>query len=188
VRVLCATHRDLKEMVAEGTFREDLYYRLAVAQVRLPPLRERTEDIALLLPHFLERHGGGARSLDPEALAILQACSWPGTVRELENFVMNVLLFDRAGARVTAALVRRVLGEGGASGAGLAAAATRAADATADEPGAPTDGSFKERMARHERRLVHAALERAAGNKARAARELGVGVRTLYKMLERLGL
>jgi transcriptional regulator with GAF, ATPase, and Fis domain/tetratricopeptide (TPR) repeat protein len=199
VRVLCATHRDLKEMVVDGGFREDLYYRLAVAQVRLPPLRERSEDIALLLPHFLERHDGGVRSLDPEALALLQAHGWPGNVRELENFVMNLLLFDREGTRVTAALVRRVLGDAvagdaptlpssrsGDHGSG-ASDVPDVADA-ADAVDAAEAAGLKERMEAYERRLVREALERVGGNKARAARELGVGVRTLYKMLERLGL
>ncbi|MHC5209082.1 MAG: sigma 54-interacting transcriptional regulator [Planctomycetota bacterium] len=188
VRILCATHRDLKEMVGENTFREDLYYRLAVAQVRLPPLRDRAEDIALLMPHFLEQHGGGARSIDPEALAIMQACDWPGNVRELENFVMNLLLFDREGTRVTPALVRRVLGEGGAAPGGGGTTTGDVGEAAGPGGGEPSGGGLKDRLAEYERRLVSDALERAGGNKARAARELGVGVRTLYKMLERLGL
>jgi transcriptional regulator with GAF, ATPase, and Fis domain len=185
VRILCATHRDLKQMVADGGFREDLYYRMAVAQIRLPPLRDRAEDIALLLPHFLERHAGGVRSVDPEALAMLQAQAWPGNVRELENFVMNLMLFDRDGTCVTKALVRRVLGEVVSDPAGEASVAAGTRDAPVPEA---ADGGLKERLAEYERRLVTDALERAEGNKARAARELGVGVRTLYKMLERLGL
>ncbi|HZJ71789.1 MAG TPA: sigma-54 dependent transcriptional regulator, partial [Planctomycetota bacterium] len=176
VRVLCATHRDLKAMVAAGTFREDLYYRLAVAQIRLPPLRERPEDIALLVPYFLKRHGGAPREIDPEALALLSSRPWPGNVRELENFVMNLLLFDRQGSRLTADMVRRVLDVEGE-------APPAAAEEPADEP-----GGIKARLENYERRLIQQSLERAGGNKAKAARDLGIGVRTLYKMLDRLGL
>ncbi|HEX5009074.1 MAG TPA: sigma 54-interacting transcriptional regulator, partial [Planctomycetota bacterium] len=175
VRILCATHRDLRKLVAEGRFREDLYYRLAVAQIRLPPLRERGEDIALLLPHFLERHGGQARAVDPEALALLRGQGWPGNVRELENFAMNLLLFDREGTRVTAEQVRRLL----AAGTGEAPALPDAA---------PAGGALRERVDAYERRLIEEALARAGGSKSAAARDLGVGIRTLYKMLERLGI
>jgi transcriptional regulator with GAF, ATPase, and Fis domain/predicted negative regulator of RcsB-dependent stress response len=177
VRILAATHRDLTQMVAEQSFREDLYYRLAVAQIQLPPLRERTEDIALLLPHFLERHGGSARPIDPEALAILSARPWPGNVRELENFAMNLLLFDREGERVSAPLVRRLL-----AGAGEGVPDISEADA-------PTDGgSLTDRVQAFERNQLLEALQTAGGNKTAAARALGIGVRTLYKKLERVGL
>ena len=175
VRILCATHRDLRQWVAEKRFREDLYYRLAVVQIRLPPLRERGEDIALLLPHFLQRHGGAARAVDPEALALLRAQGWPGNVRELENFAMNLLLFDREGTRVTAEQVRRLL----AAGTGEVPAAPDPGDAS---------GSLKERLDAYERRLIEEALQRAGGSKSAAARDLGVGIRTLYKMLARLGI
>lgn len=176
VRILCATHRQLEVRVAEGSFREDLYYRLAVARVELPPLRERPEDLALLIPHFIERHGGRLRSLDPEALAQLEARPWPGNVRELENFVMNLLLFDREGERLSSELVRRLLGEA-ASGDGAAS-------------GAPAGGgsSLKARVEAYERAQILGALSAHEGNKAAAARALGVPVRSLYKMLERLDI
>jgi len=177
VRVLCATHRDLKALVAERAFREDLYFRLAVVKVQLPPLRERSEDIPLLLEHLLLRHGGIARTIEPEAQALLAAQPWPGNVRELENFSRNLLLFDREGTRVGAALVRRLLA---GSGAEVVPAAENAVE----------DGTLpiRERVEAFERRLVVDALGRAGGNKAQAARDLGLGIRTLYKMLERLGL
>jgi transcriptional regulator with GAF, ATPase, and Fis domain len=176
VRILCATHRDLKQLVGQGDFREDLYYRLAVAHIRVPPLRERSEDIALLLAHFLELHGGGTRSVDAEALALLRSQPWPGNVRELENLTRNLLLLDRTGRRVTAGQVRRLLGLQAPAGGG-------------DEDAEGIEGgTLKERLEDYERRLVASALELAGGNKAQAARDLGVGVRTLYKMLERLGL
>ncbi len=182
VRILCATHRDLSAMVAEGTFREDLFYRLAVARVRVPPLRERSEDIALLVPHFLAMHDGGERALQPEALRLLEGLPWPGNVRELENLVMNLLLLDREGGPITAGLVRRVTNGAPGGPAGPSAAG----DEAGDEAGA--EGSIRDRLTAYERSLVLSALRRTAGNKAQAAKELGVGVRTLYKMLARLGL
>jgi len=183
VRILCATHRDLQARVDSGDFREDLYYRLMVAHLDLPPLRDRSEDIALLLPHFLERHGAKAPGasvtrIDPEALALLEAQPWPGNVRELENFVMNLLLFAPAGDVVTAEHVRRVLGQRGGS-LGVAPAAPPSADG---------ELPLKARLEAYERAQVRAALDAADGNKTRAARQLGVGVRSLYKMIERLGL
>lgn len=177
VRILSSTHRDLKQMVADNTFREDLYYRLAVAQIQLPPLRDRTEDIALLLPHLLERHGGSARPVDPEALAILSGQQWPGNVRELENFAMNLLLFDREGERVTARLVRQLLAGSGQD----------ESDQVGGHEG--RDGlPLSERLLAYERDQLTAALLAAGGNKAAAARSLGIGIRTLYKKLERVGL
>ncbi len=173
VRILCATHRDLTQMVSEASFREDLYYRLAVAKIRLPPLKDRTEDIALLLPHFIEAHGGEARAVDPEALALLERHEWPGNIREFDNFVMNLLLLDRDGARLTPEHVRRVLGVGGAG---------RELEIE------PEGETLKARLEAFERVQVEQALARTGGNKSAAARELGVGIRTFYKMLARLGL
>src|SRR5262249_38528227 len=147
----CATHRDLKQMVAEKSFREDLYYRMAVAQIRLPPLRDRSEDLPPLLAHFVERHGGTPRAIDPEALALLAAQPWPGTVREFENFAMNLLLFDREGNRVGAAQVRRLLHGAGAATALPAAGEDGAAGETAD---AAAEGSLKQRLLEFERRQV----------------------------------
>ncbi len=182
VRILCATHRDLRQMVAEKSFREDLYYRMAVAFIQVPPLRDRTEDLPLLLEHFMERHGGTARDIEPEALALLAAQPWPGNVREFENLAMNLLLFDRDGTHVRAALVRRLLGAG--------AAGSEEPDVEdAGSAGAGSEsGSLKQRLVDFERHQVEAALVRAGGNKAQAARDLGVGIRTLYKILARLGL
>jgi DNA-binding NtrC family response regulator len=105
---------------------------------------------------------------------MLRAQPWKGNVRELENFAMNLLLFDREGTRVTGEQVARSLG-------------TAAAEAAAAAAG-PEAGSLSDRMVAHERALVEAALRRAGGNKAAAARELGVAIRTFYKVLDRLGL
>jgi transcriptional regulator with PAS, ATPase and Fis domain len=104
---------------------------------------------------------------------MLRAQPWPGNVRELENLSMNLLLFDKEGTRVTGEQVARLLGK-----------------AAAEVPSAsgPATGSLHQQVEAHERRLVQEALRRAGGNKAAAARELGVGIRTFYKILDRLGL
>jgi DNA-binding NtrC family response regulator len=131
VRVLAATHRDLSSMVEEGTFREDLLYRLAEVVVRLPPLREHREDIPLLASRILGQMGGPARSLSPAALAYLQAQTWPGNVRELRNTIRRAAALSRAAviersllasldqvrpSSLPPALVGQAAGEGGVDG------------------------------------------------------------------------
>src|SRR5690606_20744341 len=93
VRIIAATHRDLQQLIRKGLFREDLFYRLNVVPIRLPPLRERTEDIADLTRHFLEAaadEGLGLKSIDREALVELESYRWPGNVRELENLIRRI--------------------------------------------------------------------------------------------------
>ncbi|MFT7465230.1 MAG: two-component system response regulator AtoC, partial [Pseudohongiellaceae bacterium] len=183
VRILCATHRKLSEMVHGGDFREDLFFRLAVAQVELPPLRERVEDIAVLLPHLLERHGQLPRAIEPEALALIEAQPWPGNVRELENFVRTLLLFDSGAGVLSAEVVRRILGRGQLTQQVESVSAPRG-----ELPEVDGDMPLKARMEAFERSQIQEALSRSEGNKASAARDLGVSVRSFYKMLDRLGL
>ena len=95
VRVIAATHKDLGEMVKQGEFREDLYYRINVIRMQVPPLRERRDDLPILIDHFLRKHhreGQRARGLAPDALAILGAYAWPGNIRELENEIERLLV------------------------------------------------------------------------------------------------
>src|SRR5262249_8078462 len=94
VRIVAATHRDLPQQVRDGKFREDLYYRLNVIPVMVPPLRERREDIRPLVEHFIQKHGGGRRSwrVGAEVIDALAAYDWPGNVRELENVVQRALV------------------------------------------------------------------------------------------------
>ncbi len=183
VRILCATHRDLEALVQRGGFRQDLFFRLAVATVQLPPLRERPEDTGPLVEHFFQSHGGHGRKLSPEALSRLQRFGWPGNVRQLENVVRNLIMFAPEAEVVTLADVDRVL---------LGIAGGEAAPASSSGFGLPSDEAepmlWKERLEAWERENVAAALERAGGNKTKAAAILGVKVRTFYKMLERLGL
>ncbi|MCB9878590.1 MAG: sigma-54-dependent Fis family transcriptional regulator [Planctomycetes bacterium] len=164
VRFVAATHRDLLQAVGTGAFREDLYYRLAVLELTVAPLRERRADIEPLAVAFLQREAARAgRELRfaPSALARLQACDWPGNVRELENAVVRLAVLAD-GPEVTAADVD------GASFGGQAA-----------PPGAlPTL-----ELAKLEELAIDAALQRCHGNKTRAAAALGIALKTLYNKL-----
>lgn len=167
VRLLVATHRDLKARVERGTFRQDLYYRLNVVEVRLPPLRERREDILPLIEHFLEKHGEGeARSLSKAALARLVDFPWPGNVRQLENEVRRAL----------------VLGSYEISAADLSPEILEGSIAS------PQPVTLREKVDALERRLVTEALEEAAGNRTRAAQALGLSRYGLQKMIQRLSI
>jgi two-component system, NtrC family, response regulator AtoC len=173
VRFVAATHRDLEAMIAGGEFRQDLFYRLNVVPVWLPPLRERPEDIEPLARRFAEAaaraHVRPALELDAGAMDCLRRQRWPGNVRELVNFVERlVVLADTA--RVGADDVERELARGRMPS--LAAA----------------EGSLDERVRTSEREAIRDALQRAGGNRTLAARLLGVSRRTLYNKLEELGL
>ncbi|MBI4575245.1 MAG: sigma-54-dependent Fis family transcriptional regulator, partial [Planctomycetes bacterium] len=185
VRVLSATNRDLPRQVESGRFREDLYYRLAGVTVHLPPLRERREDIPILLRHFLETHarrtGGRVPEAAPEVLEALGRYAWPGNVRELENEVARMTLFR--GERITLAhLSPRVA-------ATLPPPATTGQTHTqAPPPGAvDAQGDLHEQVEAFERRVIATALASCEGNKSEAARRLGLSRRGLYKKLATLG-
>jgi two-component system response regulator HupR/HoxA len=188
VRILCATHRNLRARIETGDFREDLLYRLDVARIELPPLRDRPEDIELLVPHFLERHGAKNITLEPDALALLERLTWPGNVRELENFVMTLLLFGSENAGIDADIVRQVMRVRDAeeSVETVDLASPQAGSRAGGVSGEPVEGPLKARMEAFERAAIRDALVASDGNKAQAARALGVTVRSLYKMIERL--
>src|SRR5574342_599414 len=168
VRVVVATNQDLKKAIAEKRFREDLFYRLNVVPLRIPPLRERPEDIPLLAVHFLGRYNqrtGERKVLTPEALQRLTAHPWPGNVRELENMVEQAAALS-AGPEIRATDIRFE-----APGGPEAAAPTLAASVEAAE-----------------RRAIQAALARAGGDLSRVARELGISATTLWRKMKRLGV
>jgi DNA-binding NtrC family response regulator len=168
VRIIAATNQDLDRAVREGSFREDLYYRLNVIPIVLPPLRDRRTDIPLLVEHFIAKYAGGRpRSMSEQALKILMAYDWPGNVRELESVIERAL----------------ILGEGSAILPADLPASVRAGIATARgtmDFDIPDSGIDLEGL---ERSLMLKALEKASGNVTKAARLLGLSRRTLqYRM------
>ncbi|MFO0982263.1 MAG: sigma 54-interacting transcriptional regulator [Planctomycetota bacterium] len=177
VRIIGATNRNLKEMVKSHLFREDLYYRLAVHLVDLPPLRERREDVPLLVSHFMEKHaalaapGTARQRITAEAMEALQRYRWGGNVRELENEVRRLLTMT--GDKPTVELDD--LPDSIRSFRGTDAEAAFA-------------GTLKELVDRFERDQVVRALAACSGNKAAAARLLGMSTRNLFKKIEKFGL
>jgi transcriptional regulator with PAS, ATPase and Fis domain len=163
VRVIAATNRDLRQMVANGRFQEDLYYRLNVIPIAIPPLREHREDIPVLVEHFIRKHSqrAGKRidGIDDEALAALQAYDWPGNVRELENTLERAIVLATS-PRIAASGVRML----GASGA-------------------PTTGlpslNLRQNLDWAERETVRRALDSAGGVKKDAAEAMGISQRAL---------
>ncbi|MHB1846642.1 MAG: sigma 54-interacting transcriptional regulator, partial [Deltaproteobacteria bacterium] len=177
VRFVAATHRPLEELVRAGTFREDLFYRLSVLPIFLPPLRERREEIPALARLFCEQLGPpngrpGAR-LSDEALALLARQPWPGNVRQLQNLVERLIILAEA-AEVSATEVERELSRG-----------PRAAPVT---PAPLEPGSLDTQRRAAEREAIERALAEAKGNRTAAARLLGVSRRTLYNKLDELGV
>jgi len=190
VRIISATHRDLEAMVADGTFREDLYYRLVVFPLELPPLRERRDDIPALLRHFLRRYraetGGAEREFDRDTIDVLVKYDWPGNVRELENVVQRALIATPRGSIRVAALPPRLVlrAMGLAEGSAVAAAAS---DPSAGPVPTAAAGEVIP-LATLERRAIEQALHRLDGNVSLAAQQLGLGRATLYRRLAQYGL
>ncbi|RMF75978.1 MAG: sigma-54-dependent Fis family transcriptional regulator [Acidobacteria bacterium] len=179
VRVIAATHQDLPALIGQGRFRADLYYRLAVVTIELPPLRRRRGDIPLLVEHFLDKHAdlvdGPVPTFSREALDLLVRYDFPGNVRELENIVQRGLVLAEGDQITTAELPASVLG-GARSEAGPGVGGT---DDT--EP-----RTLPERIAALERQAIAEALAAEGGNQSRAARRLGISERALRYKLARL--
>ena len=172
VRLVAATSKDLGREVAEARFREDLYYRLNVVEIRLPPLSWRREDIPLLADHFLRRfaakNGKSVRGFSPEALAALEDYAWPGTVRELEHAVERAVVLARGDVLDVGDLPDTVRkGPRGAAGHVVIPIGTPLEEV--------------------ERRVLHETLRHTGGDKSMAARLLGIATRTIYRKLERDG-
>ena len=176
VRVVSATHRDLKAAVDEGSFREDLFYRLHVVPCRVPALRERREDIPLLVEHFIHKLGPRAnphvKRIDEAALARLSAYSWPGNVRELENAVEQALVFAN-GDSIDLASLPAFLREG-------------ASEAMLSLPN--VNMSLPDILDDLERQLIQRAYDRSGGVKTETARLLGIKTSALYYKLEKYGI
>jgi two-component system nitrogen regulation response regulator NtrX len=178
VRVLAATNKKVETEIAEGRFREDLFYRLNVVPIQVPPLRERPEDVPALVAHFAQLLGGGARRFDAGAIEALAKRPWAGNIRELRNAVERLLILA-SGSGVTAAEVARVL-DGGA-GAG--------SDDAPVESDAPAEaGSFEAFRQEAEKRFLAEKLKEHGWNVSETARAIQMPRSNLYKKLERYGL
>jgi two-component system response regulator AtoC len=180
VRVLAATNKDLAALVSAGRFREDLYYRLNVVQERLPPLRERVEEIGALAERFLERHaarfGLPPRRLSPRAQELLQRYRWPGNVRELENALERALVLSEEEEIEPHALPEAVQLAGAKDAEPLPAAL------------GPDDLSVKRAQRVLEADLIRRALERTGGNRTKAAELLELSPRALLYKIREYGL
>ncbi|MDZ7291461.1 MAG: sigma-54 dependent transcriptional regulator [candidate division KSB1 bacterium] len=184
VRVITATNRDLEQALNSGQFREDLYYRLNVIPLFLPPLRERREDIPLLIDHFIKRYSRlnnkPMLSISAEALELCLNYNWPGNVRELENAIENAI----------------VLGEGEIllpEHLPVTLAMRKAATESYVQPGvdnlfATSGTSYREKMEAAEKLVLEEAIRRAGGNKSEAAKQLGISLRTMRYKIQKYNL
>jgi two-component system response regulator AtoC len=192
VRLIAATNRDLKALIADGRFREDLFYRLAVVPMELPPLRDRREDIPVLVAHFLEkfnrRLGKRVEGIDPEAMQLLQAYGWPGNIRELENLMERSVLFAD-GPIVEAAQLPEALRDKAPGAAVQVASVGPLAAASATSPaGTSMKEIVRQAQAELERELIARALAETGGNVTRAAKRLQISRKSLQVKMKDLGL
>ncbi len=196
VRVVAATHRDLRAEVAAGRFREDLFYRLHVFPVRLPALRERPGDVPLLAAHFLEKHARAHRrrveGLEPEALALLSAHAWPGNVRELENAIERAVAVAR-GPRVTAADLPPELATSAPGAPARAYTSSGDAGVVAEAPlgeaaALPYREAVEQARDRVSRAYLVALLREFRGNVTRAAERAGMERESLHRLMKKHGL
>lgn len=175
VRIVAATHRDIKAMAAEGKFRDDLFYRLNVVNIKVPLLKDRREDIPLIAAHILEgiakRDGTSAKRLNAEAEDVLCRHDWPGNIRELQNELERAVLLSGNGSELSAA--------------DLSIAGT---EMRSSGDGKRLEGQLKDAIEELERSMIIAALERAGGNKSEAARALGISRSNLIAKAQSYGL
>ncbi|HEY0511908.1 MAG TPA: sigma-54 dependent transcriptional regulator [Thermoanaerobaculia bacterium] len=185
VRIIAATNADLEGSVQQGTFREDLYYRLNVITVNLPPLRRRPEDIPLLAQHFLAQYARenekAIRTISPRAMELLLDYPWPGNVRELENAIERAVVLSTGETLVEELLPTPVRQRGEMMAAGVASGLL--------PPALPTNGvSFKDAISQYERQIIIRALQSCGGVQKRAAEMLQVKPTTLHEMMKRLNI
>ncbi len=170
VRVIAATNKDLKKKVAEGTFREDLFYRLAVISLVLPPLRERQRDVRALAEHFVAEVARESKraplKLAPEALALLEAHAWPGNIRELRNAIERAVVLCQADEVGPLDLPPDLM----------------------EKPSGQAPGGYHERVDEFRRRAIREALEECGGNQTRAAEKLGLQRTYLARLIRQFGL
>ena len=173
VRVIAATNKPVQESLESGAVRKDLYYRLSVITIHIPSLRERSEDVPLLVDHFLKKHEKSYKkivnAIDPAAMDALMRYSWPGNVRELENLVEMLLAFGKSSVVRESDLPERILH-----------------DSTVQKHGSLGDEVFTLKEA--ERQLIANALAKSKGNKSLAAQMLGISRKSLYKKMDDYGI
>jgi DNA-binding NtrC family response regulator len=194
VRLVAATNRDLKKLISQGAFREDLFYRLNVVSIRLPALRERATDTPLLVEHFLkkfnERLKKNVTGVEADALEILCNYGWPGNIRELENVMERSVLFCDSQKLRVEDLPVELRGPSGLGGGSLPPTGLDAA--SVDLATLPADGGLKEHvkvaMSRLERDLVSRALKQTNNNVTHAARLLKISRKGLQLKMKELGL
>ena len=178
VRVIASSQRDLEVMVKEGRFREDLYYRINVVCIRMPPLRERPDDLPMLVDHFIRRHhqaGQRLRGLSPDALAVFEGYGWPGNIRELENEIERLLVLGADHEFAPRELISPRILE------------TAAPGTQSLLPRAPAVGRMNDAVELLEREMIGAGLERTGNNKSRLARELGISRSNLILKIAKYG-
>jgi two-component system response regulator HydG len=197
VRIVAATNRDLEDAVTEGRFREDLYFRIKVVTIDIPPLRERRQDVPLLADRFLkefaELHGRPAQAISPQAMRRLTAFEWPGNVRQLRNAIETAVLITQGDAVGVESLAPEIAAAdlGAVEDILLAQpTAPEPAAASVAAPAAAPVGDFESTVMRledAERLLIRNALRDSEGNREQAARALGISERTLYRKIKKYG-
>jgi transcriptional regulator with PAS, ATPase and Fis domain len=177
VRIIAATNRNLEEMVKKGTFREDLYYRLNVVSLRLPPLRERAGDVPLLVQFFLSKIAAKSKqdlkSIAPDAMSALESYSWPGNIRQLENEIQRACVMSGKELTITKASLSPALSS---------------ADTSLSVGAVAHDKPLKDILAQVERDMIDQVLKRCEGNKSEAARQLGISRSNLIAKSQEYGL
>jgi DNA-binding NtrC family response regulator len=182
VRIVSATNRDIRDAIVKGTFREELYYRINVIEIRLPPLRERTGDIPLLVNAFLRRYGQArVHACDTDAMAALEAYRWPGNVRELQNVIERACALAEGEAIVRSDLPEHVVG-GGRPASGVPA------DAALDATSLPLKDAKEQWMGVLEASYLRQLLERHHGNISAAAKTAGVDRKTFHRLVSKHGI
>jgi two-component system nitrogen regulation response regulator NtrX len=204
VRIIAASNKDLKAEMQRGTFREDLYHRLNVLVLEVPPLRERKDDIALLAPHFLRKsshdNAKDEKELSPEALEVLKEYYWPGNIRQLKNLMERITIMSDLTLISREELLSlcpdltepsgaKAGPSGSAAEAGTAHPKEDGAEAAAGGPAAPdASADLKSTMAAAEERAIKEALARTSWNVSQAARQLAIDRVTLHKKMKKLGI
>jgi two-component system, NtrC family, response regulator PilR len=185
VRVIAATNRDLDKQVSEGTFREDLYYRLNVIPIRVPSLRERREDIPLLANHFLKKYAPGAgksiHAMAPASLSTLSGYDWPGNVRQLENTIERAVAMEASGELHVELPAERPKARGVAAGAEIAFSIPAGSVL-------PDGQNMENYVAQIERNLLQSALGQTTGVQVKAAELLGISYRSFRHLMKKYDL